>query len=262
MELTVIIPIHKINKTEIETLKAALQSLVEQTYKDFTTTFVISKKVKFSDIESVCKEQLQNLNFTYLIKPDNKTNYQEMVNFGVENVSTPYFTILEFDDKFQTYWFEEWKKWKSELSSVDVFLPFIINLQMKNNKEQYAGLQNSIAQAQGVMEKRGYLNLDSIKKQKVADLTGGIFKTSNFIDVGKLKENIQHYFNYELLLRLLKHGQEIFVIPKVGILHMNFRKNSYSEAFIKGSESGTIDKKKWYDIALQEYLFRIQRELN
>ena len=259
MELSVIIPIHKINKKEIEVLQKALKSLNEQSYKDFATVFVLSDKVKFNDIEEKCKKELKNLNFSFLTKTGKDTNYQQMVNYGVKNISTPHFTVLEFDDKFQTYWFEEWSKWKTRLPNVDIFLPFIVNLQ---NEEQYAGLQNTIATAQGVMERRGYVDLDNVLKNNVLELTGGIFKTNQFIELGGLKENILHYFNYELLLRLLKYGQEIFVIPKVGVLHMNFRKNSYSEMFINDSKSGKIDKKKWYEIALQEYFFKIEREIN
>ena len=262
MDCTTIIPIHKLSEKDYPFLKDALQSLVNQTFNKFNTMIVVTPDINLSEVKTFCKKEIEQLNnCTFYVKKTEGTTYQEMINFGVENTTTKHFTVLELDDKLQSYYYETASKWIKEYDDVNVFLPYIINLKYsEDGNHKYAGLQNSVATAQNVMTERGVLDLDSVLKNNIIELTGAIFTKDDFVEIGGYKKTIEHYFNYELLLRILKYGQKIFVIPKVGVLHMNFRPNSYSEKFINNVEQGQIDKTKWYNIALKEYFFKIERD--
>ena len=57
-------------------------------------------------------------------------------------------------------------------------------------------------------------------------MTGSIFNTADWKEVGGLKPQIKLTFWYEWMLRLTNKGKDIFVIPKIIIIQNPIEKNT------------------------------------
>ena len=89
-------------------------------------------------------------------------------------------------------------------------------------------------------------------------LTGSIFNTADWEEVGGLKPSIKLTFWYEWLLRATYKGKKIYVIPKVGYIHKLGRPGSIIEGY-----KNTVDEKEsnfWVNVARKDYFYKNQRE--
>jgi hypothetical protein len=89
-------------------------------------------------------------------------------------------------------------------------------------------------------------------------MTGSIFNTADWKEVGGLKSPIKLTFWYEWLLRATYKGKKVYVIPKVGYVHLLGRKGSIIEEYKK-----SIDDKEsnfWVNVARKDYFYKDVRE--
>ena len=89
-------------------------------------------------------------------------------------------------------------------------------------------------------------------------MTGGIFNTADWNEIGGLKSPIKLTFWYEWLLRATYKGKKIFVIPKIGYLHKLGRKGSLIESY-KNSIDDT-ESNFWVSVAKKDYFYKETRE--
>jgi hypothetical protein len=97
------------------------------------------------------------------------------------------------------------------------------------------------------------LDYDCLQDYSAFNLTGGIFNTNDFKQVGGFKPSIKIAFNYELLLRLTKKELKVFVVPKEGYIHIIGREDSLTDEYNRTIPKEDINK--WFDLAKIECSF-------
>lgn len=183
-----------------------------------------------------------------------ETDYCSQINFGVEHVETEYFAIMEMDDQFNPKWFKMFNEYLNTKEDVSIFLP--INV-VKNNKNGELEFVNELIWAASFSNEIGYIDFDCLEHSASFNLTGGIFKTSDWL---KYKPSIQVSFNYEYLLRATYKNQKVFVIPKEGYYHGIFGENSLSEKYL--NEISDDDTQKWFELAKRVYIYDDDKNCN
>ena len=245
--LTVIVPLHEYSDTTKKLLNEAIESF--RAADNGTTKLLF---VGPSNVLSDVKKTYDGKN-TIFVENEN-TNFQTQINVAVEKCEE-YFSILEFDDKYTPKWFENVEKYMKEFDDVSYFLP--LTKVLLYDKQEEIGFVNEAVWATSFSNELGYLDIESLENYMNFNTTGGVFKTSDFIAVGKLKESMKLTFWYEFLLRSLFNGKKIFVIPKVGYIHSINRKMSLSDIYNRTITDEEADF--WIDCAKKEYMFKNDR---
>lgn len=256
-EVTIIVPVHEYNETVDSLLKNALKSVVEcrNEYKEghLPVVIVAANMVK----DSLVKADFENIIPDIKIIINNgATDFCSMINFGVDNINTDYFSILEYDDTYRKKWFKLANDYFYGNESISVFLP--LNAVHTNYKQwQFGnefGLSNAfITNDVDDTDEIGIINFKRIEKCSVFNLTGAIFNRNDFIKVGKYKPSINVAFNYEFLLRLTSKGLKCMVVPKEGYVHEIGRENSLTDTYNKTLTEDEINK--WFELAFREYVY-------
>ena len=246
-EILVILPLHKFD----EEVKPLLEDAIKSVPNDFD--IVVSTNDAYSD--EITKAVADYKNVKVLSNGD-VTNFQTLVNNAVDE-NYKWFTILEYDDEYTPIWFDNAKKYIDNEPTVSVFMP-LEDLVDFNTKE-YAGFGNEAPWASSFSNEIGYIDLDCLQNFFEFYLTGSVFNTADWKEIGGLKSNIEIYFWYEFLLRATNKGKKVFVIPKVGYVHYLGRKDSLIESY--GNTVTDDEVKYWMGIAKKEYFFK-EREIS
>jgi hypothetical protein len=253
-KLTVIIPIHKLD-VEDSYIIEMFESLAKQDSKDFdilVATFVDLKK----QVEAFNTFGLK-LNFLDLPEELRELypNYTEVINFAVQtSISTPYFTILQYDDVLNNTFVTYTEEYSKAYPNVSVFLP--INLEFDG--ESFTNMVNELAWSMNYTDKQGYLDFETLKKMSLFSFTSAIYKTAEFIDNGGYKHSIKKYFEYEYFLRILNQLSEVMVIPKLMIRHRIKREGSLTAYY---DSLDKLEIKFYQDLAKKEYFFSEDRHI-
>lgn len=243
-DLVVIIPIHEVGKN-IELLKKAIAS-VPESLRIVISTVKGTKKTEFDGLE---KEDRIQVLF------NDSGSFCDLVNAAVNNIDEKWFSILEFDDEYTEIWLSNAKKYieyKPE-TSVFMFLEDIVDFKNGN----YIGFGNEAPLAASFSDEFGYVDNESLQNYFNFYLTGSIFNTADWTEVGGLKPSIKVTFWYEWLLRATNKGKKIYVIPKIGYTHKLNRDGSLTEVYRTTLPQDEIDG--WFEIAKREYLFKEDR---
>ena len=98
-DITIIIPVHKIDDTILTYLKNALASVREnqKNYDNKLRTLIVC--INDKDKKRLYKE-LEEYEFDVLVNNTDKTDYCSQINTAAEFIDTDYFSILEFDDEY------------------------------------------------------------------------------------------------------------------------------------------------------------------
>ena len=88
-------------------------------------------------------------------------------------------------------------------------------------------------------------------------MTGSVFNTDDWNEVGGLKPSIKLTFWYEYMLRATNKDQKIFVVPKVGYNHYMGRKDSLTENY--RNNMSKEEQEFWFKLAKKEYFFKEDR---
>ena len=243
-DLTIIIPVHKYDENIKELLSRALNSIPENTNVIISASVDAAKELSSW---TVSKETV--------VLPFEKTSFCDLVNNAVEKVETKWFSILEFDDTYTKIWFKEAEKYIEFKPDVSVFMPFEDLIDFTDKK--FVGYGNEAVWASSFSNELGYIDYDCLQNFFDFYLTGSIFNKEDWVSVGGLKSSIKLTFWYEFLLRMTHNNKKIFVIPKVGYVHLLNREGSLIKEY-----AATIDEKEskgWINIAKQEHFFKNDR---
>lgn len=255
-DITIIIPLHKFNDKIKGLLENALKSIQKNqetyTFGKLKPLIVAPPAVDMLITES---DILVNFPETMISSNNGDTDFCSQVNYGANCVETEFFSILEFDDVYTDKWFKMAHDYFYTNESVSLFLPFNILTYVDSEQYQYA---NEIAWTSSFSNELGYLDYDCLQDYSAFNLTGGIFNTNDFKQVGGFKSSIKIAFNYELLLRLTKKELKVFVVPKEGYIHIIGREDSLTDEYNRTIPKEDINK--WFDLAKIECSFTEDRK--
>jgi len=268
MNISVIIPIHEYNDELSGLVTKSVESVLKQedvaelpkillvypTELDVAIVGFRDSVLRKHSVSGVTHE-----NFV-LIKNDGKTDYQSQVNLGVENVTTDYFSVLEFDDEYGGTYFRNAVKYVESFPEIDILLTMMIEV---NEKNEGIKMTNETVWAQqfvGENGEMGYLNANALKQYTDFKLSGGIIKKSEFVNLGGYKSNIKLTFMYEFLLRALNNASKIFSMPKIGYKHLATRAGSLFDGYLK--DMPVDERKFWFETATKESNFMNDRPID
>ena len=254
--ITIILPIHKIDNSYQEMLTNAVES-IQDFHNDVKLMIVCPSKVK-SKIEKL--DLGQKLEITYNTHTG-ETDFCSQINKGVQNCDTEWFSILEIDDTYKSIWLKSIHQYMKIYPDVDVFLPIVKDINPEGN---FISFTNESAWAYGFTEIQGFIDNEVLLEFQNYQISGGLFRTSKVIDNGLLKENIKLTFGYEFLLRLTHNGCRVMTVPRVGYEHVNLREDSLFWLYKNNDENKLSEKevKFWLDTAKKEFFFKNKREVN
>lgn len=247
-DLVVIIPLHEFDK-DVEKL---LHESIESVPKDFEIR-ISCKNGLGEEIKKSCKKY-KNVVLYENENKDSSNDFCTLVNQAVGD--SKWFSILEYDDTYSKIWFDNFKKYADFYPDISVFLPLEDLIDDKDGK--FAGVGNEAPLASSFSNELGYIDNDCLQNFFDFYMTGGIFNTDDWNEIGGLKPKIKLTFWYEWLLRATYKGKKIYVIPKVGYVHRLGRPNSLIENYKK-----TVDDKEsnfWVNVAKKEQFFKEQRD--
>ena len=239
-DIVVIIPMHEFGKENIELLNKAIESVPSE------VNVLISIK-KGTDGRKL-KGISDRVGF---ISESEGDSFAELVNAAVDNIEEKWFTILEFDDTFTSIWEHNIKNYLDFMPSTSVLMCLEDITDFNNG--QYVGFGNEAAWASSFSNELGYLDNECLQNYFDFYLTGSLFNTADWREVGGLKHSIKITFWYEWLLRLTNKDKKVFVIPKVLYNHKLGRKGSLTEVY--KSSVGNEETQYWFDMAKKEYFY-------
>lgn len=251
--ITIIIPVHKIDDIYSEMLKNAITS-VENFHNDVEVLIVAPTSIKKG-----LKDLSQKLDIT-IVENKGETDFCSQVNLGIEKCKTEWFSILEMDDEYKPIWLKSMNEYILENPDVDVFFPIVKDV---NVEGKFLSFTNESTWAYGFVDKQGFLDNETLLDYQNYQISGGLYKTQVVKDNGLLKENIKLTFGYEFLLRLTHNGVKIFTVPRIGYQHVNFREDSLFWSF-KNDDNNKLEEdevKFWLDTAKKEFFFKNKREV-
>lgn len=246
-DIAIIIPIHELNE---ETEKLLINSI--ETVPTDLEIRISCKNGLSEPIKKIFKEN-KNVTIYEDTNTESKNDFCTLVNQAVGD--TKWFSILELDDEYTSIWFNNFKKYLEYLPTVSIFMPLVDLIDYPTKK--VIGIGNEAAWASSFSNEIGYIDGDCIESYFDFYLTGAIFNTEDWINVGGLKPSNKVTFWYEFMLRMAHNNKQIYVIPKVGYKHYFNRENSLMNIL-----SNTIDENEstwWLELAKQEYVFKEDR---
>jgi hypothetical protein len=252
--ITVIIPVHELNKETTKMLKEAVKSVKDNTIQPAKVMIIAPIKLmgKLKSFEKTAEVYVH----------DQDTSFQTQVNKAVEVVKTPYFMVLEMDDKIPAYAIETAESYirptmmSDHLPKAGIYMPLVA--EMYKDMKQLLKYSNEMLWVKDVNETLGELGNSTLQEYSDFNLTGCYINTDDFKKVGMLKSNIEVTFNYEFLLRFSQR-RTIKSIPYVLYNHRNGREGSLMQTY---NEYHPSELQYWFEVAKNEYIFETQRELN
>jgi hypothetical protein len=239
-DIKIIVPVHEYSEDVKKMMEAAIQSVPE----GFDVVISTTKSLK----EAIAKDFKNDI-----VANGDNGGFCELINQAVGG--TKWFSILEFDDAYTTIWGENVKKYLDFMPEISVLLSLEDIYDYQNGK--YIGFGNEAPWASSFSDELGYIDKGCLENYFNFFLTGGVFNTDDWNEVGGLKPSIKLTFWYEFLLRLTNKGKKVFVMPKVGYVHMLGREGSLMEQYREQMDAD--ESKFWFDTAKQEYFYKEDR---
>lgn len=248
--ISVIVPVHKIDGDYKEMLNNALSSITE--FIDDVDVLIVCPPTIVNELNSIPNVQI--------IINNESTDFCTQVNKGIEKCTTEWFTILEMDDEFKHSWFTSMNEYMNAFKDVDVFLPIVKDV---NVEGKFLSFTNESTWAYGFTNEQGYLDNEVLMDFQNYQISGGLYKTQVIKDNGMLKENIKLTFGYEFLLRLTQNNVRILTVPKIGYQHVNFREDSLFWLYKNNDDTKLSEKevKFWVETAKKEFFFKTKRDV-
>ena len=253
--ITVILPLHIFNEKVGELLKKSLGSVPSN-----IPILISSNPTIVNELEEFTKD----MGNVKIISNENiPTDFCSLVNNAVGNISTDWFSILEYDDTYEDIWFDNVKLYLYSDKEASVYLPLVdlydYNRKINNQPRNYCGYANEAPWASSFSNELGYIDNECLQVYFNFNLTGAVFNTEVFKKIGGLKTNIKMSFMYEFMLRLTNLKYKMFVIPKLGYTHYIEREDSLSSNYAK--EISNEEGEYWVKVAKEECFYREQREV-
>lgn len=260
-DITVIIPVHKWNEEIKAMYKEARKSIPEGVEVMVVTTsdsgFETDEPVKWHI--GPFQGESAAIDGIGILESNDGSSFQHLVNLGVSNVQTEWFSILEFDDEYSSIWFDNFIKYQEYNQQYNIFLPLNDLYNVEDGKDEFVGNGNEAVMAASFADEIGVIDEKALDDYFGYYVPGGIIKTELWRNAGGLKENIKLTFWYEFLLRIAHLGEKIYVVPKVGYAHVLGRKDSLMDEYRK-----TIDKDEsefWFREAKKQSYFKVDKNV-
>lgn len=251
-ELSIIVPVNKYTVREKALLSKAIGSVHAN---DFDYEIIIVGPD--SAMKKVKEEYKDNEHVRVVVNKGN-TDVCSQVNLAVDSAGE-YFSVLEIDDWYSSTWFKNVKHHISfEEEPVSMYLPLTEIVDFNDIDSGSIGYVNEAVLASSFSDRLGFIDMRCIEEFSNFNLTGGVFKTSDFVEVGKLKPSIKLTFWYEYLLRATHSGKVTYVIPKVGYFHTFGRDDSLTSTYRNEIDEDEADW--WLELARKEYFFKNDRQ--
>lgn len=233
---------------EVEILKEAIDSVINQTYKDIEIIVVNDSP------DSKYRKDIDKLVFTY----NNKVRYfvnnikkgaNYSRNFGIDNSMGDFISLLDDDD----YWDKtrvEKIMYEFEKGADIVYSDMIV---FSKNYQKY--------------NKRIYPSKDDVVKEMLAfNFLGGFsnvsFSKKIFYDVGKLNESLLAYQDQDLFIRLVLNGKIAYIPEALSFYRINSNSISLnSEKKLKGLENFLENYKELFIRYPESRIKRLENEL-
>lgn len=250
-DVTVIIPMHRDCDEAYAMLEKAIES-VEKCREHYTdgeidilivAPFVTHK----SDI-------LAHSYTTWCLNDSGNNTYCGQVNFAVQHIDTPYFSILEYDDTYKEKWFKFFSQYLYGNEEVSVFVPVNVVTDKNESTWRYA---NEMPLASYFSSEIGFIDFDCLQDWSSFTLAGSVFNTNDFKTVGMFKPSIKLASDYEFLLRLTSKKLKVMVVPKEGYRHVIGVEGSLLSRYKNISDD---EIQKWFDLAKREYMYDEDRK--
>lgn len=251
--ITIIVPLHEFNEKYLRRALESINTDGEKNNKYYQLLFVGPKDI----CDKSEKIALDLLDIEIRTLENNETDFITQINKAVFDCVTPYFTILEFDDKYTDIYFKNVQKIIQKHSDYSVLLP--IN-EYVNTDEDFISFGNEIALDASFAEEIGSINLEELEIFMDFNCTGGLFKTEDFISSGGLKKSLKIACWYEFLMRMARKSKKIQVFPRIGYVHTVGRVGSHMDISRK-----EIDQKEGQfliKLAKQEHFFKEDRNIS
>lgn len=262
--IDVIIPLHKYNDEVSALLTRCLTSLKEMASagnkNDIKTDIHIvgDSNLPYEDIMKLIEWTDEFNTFNVSENTTGNFDFCSQVNYATDKLcKNEFFMIVEFDDVVNSKWLTMALPYINEKKKCPVFLPLVEVYDIDNIKTPLHYV-NEIGWSSSFVENElGVLTTSLLEDYCNFNITGGIFRCSDFKKAGGLKPSIKLSFGYELLLRLSNLYKEVFVVPKVGYFHFVNREDSLASEYHKtmSQEEGSW----WINLAIQEYHFKKDR---
>jgi hypothetical protein len=255
--LTVILPIYRLNEKEKEYFANAVKSVATQkTEKSSKLLIVVTNEDIKKEVESFDYDEKLKDNVRVVVN-DGEKDFCSQINFGVKNVDTEWFSIIEIDDEYSTIWFKNVEEYMNHYSDVEVFLPIVLDVSPEG---RFLHFTNEPVWAPEFSDKIGFLDNDALLNFPNFQTSGGVYKKESFDSVGGFKPGIKLHFVYEFLLRMTYYDKTIMTIPKLGYKKTNMREGSLFFEYYNGNEKIRPDEAKWwYNQARKECYFKQDR---
>jgi glycosyltransferase involved in cell wall biosynthesis len=187
-------------------------------------------------------------------------NFSKQVNFGIENATSKWVSILEFDDEYSSIWFKNVKTYSESYGDVQAFLPVVIDVDDKN---MFAGFTNEATFASSFAQEMGFLTNEILHEYQNFQTSGMVIKKETIEEFGGFKSNFKLTFIYEFLLRMTFNSVRIMTIPRIGYKHINLREGSIFWNYKHGNDIlSESEIRFWIESAKKEYFFKDERSLN
>lgn len=249
-KITIVLPVNKYNEELEGYYKKALASVPSN--DNNYSVLVIGPADVIKNFEKVTTTYEGRINFV----ENEVSDFCSQINAAAKSCDE-YFSILEIDDTYTPIWFKNVQEHIEGLRDVSVFVPLTEVYDIHDGERVPIGLANEVALSQAYADNVGYLTTDALLDYSDFNITGSVFKTADFVDVGGLKPSIKVAFWVEFLLRATQNSKKVYVIPKIGYQHLLNRPDSLIDEYSKLPE----EEAKWYyELARKEYFFKEDRK--
>jgi hypothetical protein len=257
--VTVILPIHRIEENEKNYFANAVKSVATQRSGNVPKLLIVVPNEEL-------KSELESFEYTETIKDkvtvivnSGESDFCSQINFGVKNIDTEWFSILEMDDEYSTIWFDMVKQYMGSYTDVGVFLPLVLDV---TTEGKFIHFTNEPVWAPEFSEKLGFLDNDALLNFPNFQTSGAVFNKESFESVGGFKPSIKVHFVYELLLRLTYYDKTIMTIPKLGYKKVVMRENSLYYNLNNGENKMRPDEARWwFNQSKKECYFKADRNI-
>lgn len=258
LDLTIILPIKSAVVKDFEDyFGKAIESIKTQKVAVKELLIVVTQEEKLNN-------HIDNFDFGDInmrkITWDKEPNFSSQINYGIENSTTKWISIFEFDDEYANIWFDNVRKYMEFYPMVQAFLPVVIDT---DEKGTFAGFTNEAVFAANFAQEVGYLTNDILQDYQNFQTAGMVIRKDVIEEFGGFKSSIKLTFVYEFLLRLTYNSVSIMTIPRIGYKHTNMREGSLFWNYKFGDDKMLDEEVKfWVQSAKKEYFFKENRTIN
>ena len=253
--ISVILPVHKLNDDTKKLFTNAVQSVKEQLVRPDELVIVVPKG---SDAATYVKafDFGDYKSSVTIAENEGQTDFASQTNYGVSVAKSEWISFLEMDDEYAKIWFKNVLKYREAHPDVEIFMPIVIDVDSNN---QFIGLTNEAVWAQSFSDELGVLDNNALLAYQNFNIDGIVMKKSIYEDFGGFKASIKLTFIYEFLLRMTFKAIKVMVIPRFGYKHMNQRPDSLFSSY--KDYMTPVEAKWWLAQAKKEYYFTKDRSI-